>query len=201
MEKISQSKKYFLFWFLVTLNLILSVADLVLTYIGSPDLSNEANPLVYTLGLGWNSLIITSIIFLVAIVVLLYHAVFRFKRVVIQCEGLRQYVSMLFFDRPDKFIWALYKFPKNKIGLSYFWACLGYVLAIVIPIGKLFAVLLWVGIINNLNIVNYYHNNFNIMMTPIGRSDGIIGGIVIALLIIYYWFKKEYRINKNQKIE
>ena len=197
MEKINQSKKYFLFGFLVILNLILSISDLVLTYIGSPDLSDEANPLVYTLGLGWNSLIISSIIFLVAIVVLLYHAIFRFKRVVIQCEGFKQYVSMLFFDRPDKILWALYKFPKNKNGLSYFCTCLGYTLAIAIPLWKLFAVFLWVGVINDFNIVEYYHNNFNIIMTPIGRSDAAIGGLIMVLLIMYYWFNKEYKINKR----
>ena len=202
MEKNIPLDKKIIFCFLVILNFIMSILDLALTYIGTPDLSNEANPLVYTLGLGWISLIITSIIFITVIVALLYHALFRFKRIVIQCEDFKQYISILFFDRPDKFFWALYKFPKNKNGLSYFITGLGYALAIVIPLGKLFAVFLWIGILYDLNIVNYYHNNFNILMTPIGRTDGIIGGIVIALLIIYYWFKKEYKINKNhQKTE
>ena len=187
-----------MFWFLVILNLIMSITDLVLTYIGSSDLSIEANPLVYLLNFSWKSLIITSIIFLVVIVVLLYYAFFRFKRIVIQCEGFKQYISMLFFNRPDKFIWALYKFPKNKIGLSYLGASLGCVLAIVIPIGKLFVAFLWIGIINNLNIVNSYHNYFNVFVLPFGgRSDLTIGGIILALFVWYYWFLKEYRINKK----
>jgi hypothetical protein len=197
MENINQSNKKIMFWFLVIINFIMSISDLVFTYIGSPDLSSEANPLVYTLGLSWKSVIICSLIFLIIIVMLLFHAFFRFKRSVIQCEGLKQYISMLFFNRPDKFIWALYKFPKNKIGLSYLGTSLGYVLAIVIPIMKLIAVFLWVGVINNFSIVNYYHNNFNIKMTPIGRTDTLIGGIILALLIWYYWFYKEYKINKK----
>ena len=197
MENLNLSNKNIMFWFFVILNLIMSTADLVLTYIGSPDLSIEGNPLIYVFGLSWESLIISSIIFLAIIVMLLYYTFFRFRRIVIQCEGFKQYVSMLFYNRPDKFIWILYKFPKNKIGLSYLGASLGYILAIVIPIVKLFAVFLWIGIINNLNIVNVYHNNFNVLMTPFGRIDVFIGGIILALFLWYYWFLKEYKINKK----
>jgi hypothetical protein len=197
MEKTNQSNKKIMFWFLVIVNLIMAITDLVITYIGTPDLSIEGNPLTYVFSLGWKSLIISSIIFLVIIVMSLYYAYFRFKRIVIQCEGFKQYVSMLFYNRPDKFIWLLYKFPKNKIGLSYFVVGLRYAFAIVIPIVKLFAVFLWVGIMNNLSIVNTYHNYFNILMTPFGRIDAFIGGIILALFVWYYWFFKEYKINKK----
>jgi hypothetical protein len=197
MEKINQLNKKIVFWLLAIVNLIMSVTDLVLTYIGTPDLSIEGNPLIYVFGLGWKSLIISSIIFLVIIEMSLYYAYFCFKRIAIQCEGFKQYVSMLFYNHPDKFIWILYKFPKNKIGLSYFVASLGYVLGIVVPILKLVAAFLWVGIINNLSIVNLYHNYFNILMTPFGRIDVLIGGIILALFVWYYWFFKEYKINKK----
>jgi hypothetical protein len=197
MEIINQPNKKFMFWFLTIINLIASILDLVLTYIGTPDLSSEANPLIYTFGLGWSSLIISSIIFFVVIMFLLYYAFFLFKRVVIQCDGFKQYISMLFFNRPDKFIWTLYKFPKNKVGLSYFTAGLGCVLALIIPIMKLFAIILWIGIIKEINIVHLYHNFFNITMLPFGRSDAFIGGIILFLFIWHYWFLKEYRINKR----
>ena len=197
MEKIEQSKNIKVFWILIIINIIMSIADIIFTYIGSPDLSIEGNPLVYVFGLSWKSLIILSIIFLVIIIALLYYSFFRFNRIRINCEGLRQYISILFYNRPDKIIWIFYKFPNNKSGLSYFFASLGCVLAVVIPIGKLFAVFLWIGIINNLNIVNYYHNNFNIIMTPLGRADILIGGIILAILILYHWFYREYKINKK----
>ena len=196
MEIIKQSNKV-IFLLLVISNIIMSIADVVFTFIGSPDLLIEGHPLVYVFGLGWKSLIITSIIFLIIIIVLLYYFFFRFNRVVIQCEGIKQYVSMLFYNLPDKFIWTLYKFPNNKIGLSYFFASLGCVLAIVILIGKLFAVFLWIGVINNLEILNIYHNNFNILMTPFGRSDVLIGGIILALFVWCYWFLREYKMNKK----
>ena len=197
MGKIKKSKNIFVFWFLVVINIVMSLMDLVFTYIGTPDLSIEGNPLVYTFGMGWKSLIISSIIFLMIIVVSLYYFFFRFNRVVIQCEGLKQYISLIFYNLPDKFSWVFYKFPKNKLGLSYFFASLGCVLAIVIPIGKLFAVFLWIGIIHDLNIVNFYHDNFNIIMTPIGRSDVLIGGILLALFVWYHWFLREYKYNKK----
>ena len=197
MEKIEQPNNIKVFWILIILNIIMPIADIFFTYIGSPDLSIEGNPLVYVFGLGWNSLIIISIIFLVIIIALLYYSFFRFNRIKINCEGFRQFISILFYNRPDKIIWMFYKFPNNKIGLSYFFASLGCVLAIVIPIGKLLAVFLWIGIINDLNIVNYYHNNFNIIMTPFGRADILIGGIILAILIWCHWFYREYRINKK----
>ena len=197
MDILIHPNKKIVFWFLTIINLMASIADLGITYIGTPDLSREGNPLVYTFSLGWNSLIITSVIVFIVIVVLLYYAFFQFKRVVVQCEGFRQYMSMVFFNRPDKFIWTLYKFPKNKIGWSYFAASLGLGLALVIPIGHLFAIILWIGIINDLNFVHIYHNLFNIIITPIGRTDTLIGGVILFLFIYYYWFSKEYKINKK----
>ena len=85
----------------------------------------------------------------------------------------------------------------NKIGLSYFGASFGYVLALLIPIVKLFAIILWMGIINNINVVHIYHDFFNIAMTPFGRSDAFIGGIILFLFIWIYWFVKEYKVNKE----
>jgi hypothetical protein len=194
MEELNRPNKKLLFGLLIIVNLIASIGDLFITYIGTPDLLREANPLVYTFGLGWNSLIITRA-FLVVIMILLYYAFFRFKRVVIQCEGFKQYVSLLFYNRPDKFIWILYKFPKNKVGWSYYAASFGYLLALIIPIGNLFAIILWIGVINDISIIQSY-NKFGIM-TPIGRSDIIIGGIIILLFMWYYWLSKEYKINKK----
>ena len=63
MEKIEKSNKKTIFWFLVIINIILSITDIVITYIGSPDLSREGNLLVYTFGLGWSSLINITIPF------------------------------------------------------------------------------------------------------------------------------------------
>ena len=34
-------------------------------------------------------------------------------------------------------------------------------------------------------------------MTPFGRSDAFIGGIILFLFIWIYWFVKEYKVNKE----
>jgi len=34
-------------------------------------------------------------------------------------------------------------------------------------------------------------------MTPFGRSDVLIGGIILALFVWYYWFLREYKMNKK----
>jgi hypothetical protein len=197
MKAINQLNKKIGFWVLVSLNVIASISDLTFTFIGSPDLSREKNPLVYVLNLSWKSLIISSIIFLIIIVILLYYNFFRLKRIVIKCNGFKQYLSMLFFNRSDKFIWTLYKFPKNKIGYYYFGACLGFVLAIIIPMFKLFAVVLWVGVIKNIELINSYIKSFYFLLTPLGsRTEFIICAVLFGLCIWYYWFYLEYKNNK-----
>ncbi len=44
------------FWILITIYVLLMLADGLLTFINTPDLSMEANPLVANLGLGWVAL-------------------------------------------------------------------------------------------------------------------------------------------------
>lgn len=46
------------FWFLILSQIVLALTDGALTYIATPDLSYEANPLVTHLGLGWGPLFI-----------------------------------------------------------------------------------------------------------------------------------------------
>ncbi len=49
------------FWILIALYLLLAFADGALTYINTPDLAMEGNPLVANLGLGWSALAIANI--------------------------------------------------------------------------------------------------------------------------------------------
>jgi len=101
------------FYLCAAITLLLILADGALTYIGTPDLSMEGNPLVSVLGLGWKALFIANSIGFALYVSGVYYAFVRYKSPVIQCNGLKQYSSMLFFNRPDKFIWNFYRMPKN----------------------------------------------------------------------------------------
>ncbi|MBQ5885802.1 MAG: hypothetical protein IIW79_05270 [Clostridia bacterium] len=50
------------FWILIVVLVLLAFADGLLTFINTPDLSMEGNPLVASLGLGWEALAIANIL-------------------------------------------------------------------------------------------------------------------------------------------
>jgi len=176
---------------------VMAAADLTITYIGSPDLAFEANPLVTVFGLGWSALIIANIIVYAFTVTLLYIAFIKYKRKVVQCEDFMQYMSMLYFDRPDKQKWLWYKFPKGKEKMIMSFAPVGYAVAYVFPIVRFIAIFGWVMFLAApefcfLCFFNLPHVFFDHMEIVIFAALGIM----FLFILVYYWFKKEYKINK-----
>lgn len=188
-------------WFLIStiLIVILSVLDNFFTYMGSADLSLETNPLVYSLGFNWCGLIISNVILIFIFIILVYYSFVKFKPEIIPCHDFKEYCSMIFFNRPDKFIWTLYKFPKNKRAYSYLFACIGYVCSMLIPIIRLRAVLEWILLLSNKKLFYFYcelieNISFN---TLFGRFDNILMVVFIVIVLLIFWFFKEYSINKK----
>lgn len=192
--------------FVITLlNLIFSIADIITTYIYTPDLSNEANMLVQLLGFDWARLIIVKIIELIIILLFAYHSFVYYKRPVIQCIGFNEYISMLLFDRADKFYWFFIKRPKRKgVGL----ASAGYALSVMSIVASVFAV------VNNIFCIikfrfcllcffNIRHTYCNLI--HIHTSNGVIYIPIVLLVILvpmalavyFSWFYKEYKINQK----
>lgn len=198
MTKSSVTKGAIKFWTFTALTIIVSVFDNIFTYVGSPDLSREANPLVYTLGFNWVGLIISNVILLCIFIISYYYSFIKFKPDVIPCKGFKEYFSMLYFDRPDKFIWTLYKMPKNKRVYSYIIACCGYVMAILVPIIRLRAVTEWALFLSNKDLFYSYCMLIEKISftTLFGRFDYFLMILVIIILLIIYWFFQEYKINK-----
>jgi len=181
------------FWFFTILLLTTRIGDGIATYIGTPDLSREANPLVYVFGLGWEALIIANVIGSALIVMLFYYSFVKYKSGIIQCDGFKQYISMLNYDRPDKFIWTFYKFP-NKESLPVMLACIGYILAIVVPITSIILIIEWILIINN----NELKLPYTISIPYIPRLDLVLLNLVLIIFSSYYWYYKEYKLNKKK---
>ena len=96
------------------ITLIIGLFDMLSTYIGTPDLSSEANPIVNKFGGGWIALILVNVILISVFIALYYYSFIKFKPDLIECDNFKQYMSMLYFGRLDKFIWTLYKRPKLK---------------------------------------------------------------------------------------
>lgn len=164
---------------------VLMLADGLLTLYNTPDLSMEGNPLVAKLGLGWGTLMSVNLIFLVIMFLLCRYAFDTYQTVIADVPDLKSYVSQLFYNRPDKFVWTLYKFPKNwKPYLAWF----GYIFVYALSCGALVRVFEWLAVTFDFNIT-FYDKLSNVFG---GRMDILIGLLAIIPLT-YIWFRNEYK--------
>ena len=164
---------------------ILMLADGLLTLYNTPDLSMEANPLVVYLHMGWGALISVNLLFFVIIFFACRYSFYKYQTVVADVPDFKSYISLLFYNRPDKFVWSLYKLPKNW---KPFWAMLGYVLVYSLSAGAVVRVLEWLAITFGLDMSSY--NSFCVNYC-LGRFDAIVGLVALVILTIV-WLKKEY---------
>ena len=186
------------FWVFAIAYLVTSIADMVITYVGTPDLLLEANPLVTVFGLGWGALITANILGYIIYIALIYCAFIKYKRKVLQCEGLKQYLSMLYYDRPDKFKWIWYKFPKGKNLISGVFAPIGYACAFVSPFIRILAVFGWIIHLSGTDFCIYCYfgiDHFNI--NHIEVISMAIVTVVTGIALVFVWIAREYKINKN----
>ena len=184
---------------------MLEIADIVTTYIYTPDLSQESNSLVTLYGFGWGGLLFTQAVLLAGIVLFAYFPFVHYRRSVIQCGGFKEYVSMLYFGRPDKFRWVFIKSPKKKLLLL---APMGYTLCVCIITTKIYCVINNIAVAAGFvpclfcffKIPHEYHNDIHIH-----TGDGLlfIPIVLIAAILIAgfsalgFWHYREYKINQK----
>ncbi|MDE5889345.1 MAG: hypothetical protein K2H20_04930, partial [Bacilli bacterium] len=101
------------FYILITIYFILILSDGILTYINTPDLKLEGNPLVSVFGLGWISLGIINMLVFILIFALAYYSYIKYKSIINDKTTYKEYYSQILYDRPDKFWASIYKIPKN----------------------------------------------------------------------------------------
>jgi len=186
------------FYVFTMLGFLTAVMDLSITYIGSPDLKLEANPLIAIFGFGWPALIIANIIYMVLFTGLIYIAFIKYKRPVIECNDFKEYMSMLYFDSPDKYKWLWYKFPKGKGKMIMVFAPVGYAVAYTFPVIRLLAILGWVLFLSVPDFCFYCF--FNLPHLSFAHMEVVffsLVGILSLYALVYYWFRKEYKINKQ----
>jgi len=199
------------FWLITIIYLLLMLTDGALTYAATPDLTNEANPLVARFGFGWAALFLANAVGFALFVGFVYHAFVRyntFERPVIECNGFRQYLSMLMFGRPDKFIWTFIKFPdrSNRFAGAYLCAVAGYAFAAVLPAMRFVIVLEWLGHMryntvgwdlyySTDNFYRLYNDNIRGAL-PLERFD-LWAGLLITCAVIAIFLSNEYKRNKN----
>ena len=192
-------KNKVIFYVLITFMFVISVIDNLLTYIGSPDLSKESNPLVATLGFSWTGLLTANVILYAVDVFFAYYVFIKYKPKVVYCNNKKEYMSMMLFDRPDKFNWIWYKMPNNKDGYRFMLACFGFIMVLLTPILRLKAVVEWCMYLYNTLLFDKYCDFLGKVgaTTVWGRGDLIIQVLVLIVLFMFVFIDRQYKLNKS----
>lgn len=129
---------------------------------------------------------VTDLISFVIVYVACCYAFDKYETVIADVPDLKSYMSQIFYDRPDKFIWCLYKFPKNWKPF-FAWFCYGIVYELYVY--EVVRILEWLAVTFNVDMSGY--NRFRETFC-FGRVDMTV--MLISIIpILYIWIAKEYK--------
>ena len=178
------------FWGLIIILVLLVFADGLLTFINTPDLSMEGNPLVAKLGLGWVALAIANICVLALMFVTAYYSYFKYKTIYTNETKFTEYCSQVVYDRPDMF-WKGF-IPKH---ITPYVAALGFSGLYALIIARTILVFEWLCITFNATWANAYFAFRNTYC--FGRLD-IVVAVITAIIGVFYFFYKEFKKQLNK---
>lgn len=169
---------------LITVIFLLSITrigDGLTTYLVTPNLEGEKNPLVTVFEFGWISLILSGF-FLVMLVSFLYHYYLHYEESVNppeQLKDMKSYISYYYFGDKDSFPKLFYAFPKNKQALL---ASIGFVLS--------HSLIAYSFLLIFHNLLIYYSDAYNYFMVV---YNGWILMYAVLLPVGYYFFLLFFR--------
>ncbi len=151
-------------------------------------MAGETNPLTRYFGVGWNGLILTNIILVGLIIAMYYYYCFRYKprrELNIVPQNYREYASVLYFDKKDRFYQIFYKMPNDKRVII---GHVGYVMVRALIVGSILATVH--------NICQFYGYGFydtfrDIVKRPLYVIYGAIGLSLIGFYV--HLLRNEFR--------
>ena len=179
------------FWSLIIILVLLIFADGLLTFINTPDLSMEGNPLVAKLGLGWVALAIANVFVFILIFIAAYYSYFKYKTIYTNETKFTAYCSQIVYDRPDMFWKGI--IPKH---ITPFIAALGFSGLYALIVARAILVFEWVYITFN----DIWWTNSYFIFTDkycFGRLD-IVVAVITAIIGVFYFFYKEFKKQLNK---
>lgn len=93
-------------------NLLIHLMDGLVTFVNTPDLAREANPLVSKFGLGWGALFTANLIGFILIILATWWFG-RYEYEIIPSKSIFDYRMKLMYGENYKPIWIWYKFSRN----------------------------------------------------------------------------------------
>lgn len=167
------------------------ILDLLFTYLATPNLLLEGNPLYDSLDFGWQGLITINIITTAVYVLMSYYAFVKYKAPTSNETSFTRYLAHINYGDPDKYVPFMWKLPKNWAPQT---ACLCWSIVCILPFCRMIIVFEWFLML--LKIRNTATEIFFTVVSlfPLGRID-IVLAIIGAWILSFVWIKKEYRKN------
>ncbi len=174
--------------------LLTVILDLLFTYIATPNLLLEGNPLYNMSNFGWVGLIAINVVTFIGYVVMAWYAFIKYKPIESNETDLKRYLAHLNYGDPDKYVPMMWKLPKNWAPQT---ACLCWSVVCVLPFCRMIIVLEWflmiLRISNPLTVIFFTI----VSLFPLGRID-IVLAIIGAWILSFVWIKKEFNANLNR---
>lgn len=172
-------KKKSIFIITVVLLLISRSFDFITTYLYTPDLAKEGNPIVKYFGSGWEIMIIITIILLAVVVYCFYLDCFKREKIITENKlSFKEFIPYFLFGKQEKFSAIFYKTVKRKPFLRL----LGYLVTY-----TLIVVGFMIGTSTTFLIISEkYRKIYN-------PKIYIVSFVLFALFFYYKFFRKEYK--------
>lgn len=186
-------KKKTAFIILTTSYFLITAADLILTYLATPDLSLEGNPLVTGYRFGWAGLLAVNAVTLLLYFVMARYAYVKYRSPISdETEDMKRYLADISYGDPEKTSLGMWRLPK-------YWApqiaCLCYSVSTALPFARVVVVAEWFLMLNHIRAPFFFTI---VAMFPLGRIDFFIA-LILAWILSGVWIKKEFRKNAERK--
>ena len=184
----------FKFWLCCIAYLVTIILDLLFTYIATPNLLLEGNPLFNMMDFGWSGLIILNVVTFIGYILMAWYAFIKYKRPITDETDMKRYLAKINYGDADSYVPMMWKLPKNWGPQT---ACLCWSIVCVLPFCRMIIVLEWfLMIIGFRNIVT--ETFFTIVtLFPMGRID-IVLAVIGAWILSFVWIKKEFKANLEE---
>ena len=182
------------FWLCCIAYLVTIILDLLFTYIATPNLLLEGNPLFNIMDFGWSGLIILNVVTFIGYILMAWYAFIKYKRPITDETDMKRYLAKINYGDADSYVPMMWKLPKNWAPQT---ACLCWSIVCVLPFCRMIIVLEWfLMIIGFRNIVT--ETFFTIVtLFPMGRID-IVLAVIGAWILSFVWIKKEFKANLEE---
>lgn len=172
---------------------LITAADLILTFLATPDLSLEGNPLVTNYRFGWVGLVAINAVTFLLYFVMARYAYIKYRPPESNETGdVKRYLADITYGDPEKTSFGMWRWPK-------YWApqiaCLCYSVSTALPFARIVVVIEWFLLLNHIRAPFFFTV---VAMFPMGRIDFFIA-LLLAWVLSGVWIKNEFQKNAERK--